>query len=162
VQRLLITSAALVALAVPASSSAVGSARWTSYPTCTANATTLTCSGRAAGVQPRFLSNWGPVEVGLFGTLHYECLDPFYETTWYGTARSPFYLATTAFQNGKQFSIKYEAPDALFGMQAAQCTSGLWARPDKNYYDVSVAIGWAFEGGGPTALSAPIGTVTPG
>src|SRR5919202_1633845 len=71
--------------------------------------------------------------------------------------------ATTKYENGRPFSIHYDAPYSPPTMNAgAQCLSGLWARPDLNYYNVDVKVGWGWGATPVTALDAPIGTVSAG
>src|SRR5919202_187044 len=136
-RTLLITAVAAVAVAIPGASFAAGSPRWVTYPSCTASTTTLTCTGRAAAVHPKFMPNLGSASVGLFARLLYTCLEPYYETDWSGTYYNGFVLATTKYENGRPFSIHYDAPYSPPTMNAgAQCLSGLWARPDLNYYNV--------------------------
>src|SRR5919197_268094 len=154
------TIAAFLALAIPAASSAAGSARWITYPTCTATASALTCSGRAAGVQPRSIVELGSVQVVLFGQLFYTCLDPYYQTDFSGRPPTFILVSDIPFHNGLAFSVEFAAPYAPPTMNANQCLSGLWARPDANYYNVEVKIGWGYGGAVPVeALDAPIGTV---
>jgi hypothetical protein len=160
-KKLIVTTAALLALAIPTVSSAAGSPRWVTYPTCTATTSALTCTGRAAGVQPQSIVGLGSVQVVLFGQLLYTCLDPYYQTDFSG--RPPTFILTidnAAFHNGRAFSIDFVAPYAPPTMNANQCFSGLWARPDVNYYNVDLKIGWGYGGAVPIeALDAPIGTV---
>jgi hypothetical protein len=107
------------------------------------------------------MPNLGPRGVALFARLLYTCLEPYYQTDWSGSATSGFVLASSDVQNGRAFAIQYEAPYSPPTMNAgAQCLSGLWARPDPNFYDVHVKIGWAWGGPAVTALDAPVGTVS--
>jgi hypothetical protein len=163
-KKLLIALTALVALAIPASSKA---ATWVTNPTCTATTTTLTCTGRAAGLHPKEMFGLGPLEAGIQGEVHYFCADPAFEWIWFGgpyPAPPDFeYLAAgTAVRNGQTFSIQYPpnpSPDAMLAQ--VLCTSGVWTR-DTNYYNVRVVVGWGFGSATPvTALEAPIGTVSP-
>lgn len=168
--KLMITMAArlvalLMLLALPATSSAAGSARWTTYPACTGTATALTCTGKAAGVQPRFYPGLSPVEAAIRGEVHYTCTDPVFQSIFYGYPTfgpTVAYLASTGFHNGKTFSIEFLPPPGPPGMLAnATCLSGQWTR-DPNYYNVRVAVGWGFGSATPIeALEAPLGTVSP-
>lgn len=60
-----LAAAAVLALTVPATAGAVGHPVWVTKPTCTATMTGLTCTGRAAGVQPPYLDGYGPVEAAI-------------------------------------------------------------------------------------------------
>jgi hypothetical protein len=164
--KLLVTMlVALPAAVIPASASAADTTRWVTEPSCTATTTTLTCTGKGAGLQrpnnyplPFALS---PPEAAILGQVHYICTGPFGSFT-ISQSGGPFdeTLTSTAFHNGQTFSIEYSPPPQPFGMEAANiCIDGVWTR-DPNYYDVSVAIGFGFGSG--TALIllvAPIGTV---
>jgi hypothetical protein len=174
-RKIIITFAALLALAVPASSGAVGSARWVTYPTCTATTTTITCTGRAAGVQPKSIEGLGTVEVALHAAVHYTCNYPGGSFGWvfsgfplFNGGDAPENVQVTAdFQNGRVFSLQYtpgSAPPGATAAAACGIPGGSWTR-DPSYYNVDVRIGW--DGLiGPNlpilALQAPIGTVSPG
>jgi hypothetical protein len=164
--KLGITTAVLLALALPAGSNAAGSARWVAQPSCTATTTVLSCTGRAAGVHPQAIAGLGPVEAGIRGEVHYTCVDPMFQAIFYGypvDAPSVGYFAETAFHNGNAFSIDFTPPEQPLDMSAQdQCLSGQWIR-DPNYYNVSVAVGWGFGSYNPIeALSASTRTVLPG
>jgi hypothetical protein len=161
-KKLLITSTALVALAIAAGANAA--TKWLTYPSCAATSTSLTCTGRAASIQPKVMAGLGPAEAAISGDVHYTCADPFFEFVWRG---DPFpapadieYLMSTEIRSGKTFSSQYsptDVPPAL--TPQAFCTSGLWTR-DPNYYNVSVSLGYGFGSATPvTSLVASIGTV---
>jgi hypothetical protein len=164
-KRFVITIGALLALAVPASSSAAGSAHWITDPTCTATLTALACTGQAAGVQPKSISGLGPLVAGIQGEIHYTCLDPFFPVIFFGfpPQGADRYFATAGFHNGQTFSVQFVAPPSppeLFAQ--VQCTSGLWTR-DPNYYNVRVVVGWGLGSFAPIeALEAAVGNVSPG
>ena len=161
--KLLVTMLlALVAAVIPASSSAADTTRWLTYPSCSATATALTCTGKGAGLQRPNNNPLGGVylpDVAILGQVHYICSDPVFTFSWPG-GRFGGVLALTPFHNGQSFSIEYSPPaeppsiTALFA-----CSFGTYTR-DPNYYDVSVAIGFAHGGAGQVdVLEAPIGTV---
>jgi hypothetical protein len=165
-RTLVITFGALLALAIPASSSAADTTRWVTEPSCSATTTTLTCTGKAAGLQrpnnyplPVVLS---PPEAAILGQVHYTCHGPFGEGLTISQSGGPFdeTLTSTAFHNGQTFSLEYSPPSEPWGMTAGNiCIGGVWTR-DPNYYDVSVAIGFGFGSGfAVVLLEAPIGTV---
>jgi hypothetical protein len=173
---LVLTAAAFLALTVPAAAGAAGHPVWVTYPTCTAtpNATAttsdLTCTGRAAGVQPQSLPDLGPVQAAIYGHVHWLCLDadgnPLDD--FIGTANFrlgdllPF---AVDFHNGQVFTIPFTPSSYDFGsFFVTSCPGGIIQDPsDLSYYDVRVAIGWGFgaPSGPQIALEAPIGTVSP-
>jgi hypothetical protein len=158
---LVITS--VLAMLIPASSSAADTTRWLDYPSCTATTTTLTCTGKAAGLQRPNNNPLGgiyPPEAAILGQVHYICSDPVFTTSWPGP-RFDGAFATTAFHNGQTFTIEYSPPAMPPSITAAfACMFGTYTR-DPNYYDVSVAIGFNYgSGSAVTVLEAPIGTVT--
>jgi hypothetical protein len=169
-KTLVITMGALLALAVPASSSAAGSARWITDPTCTATTTALTCTGQAAGVvQPK--DNPYPVVAGIQGEIHYTCSSPIadFETSFFGFPREDHanaYLVDDAyFHNGQTFSVEFLAPPNpryLTALFSCAIRLGVWIR-DPLYYNVRVVVGWGFGGATPVeALEGAVGTVSPG
>ena len=162
----------LMLLAVgTANADAAPEPRWIAFPTCTANTTTLTCSGSAAGVSPlnpAGLPGLGEAVVGLFGAVRYSCSDPVFDFVerGFGTpATGP--LASITFHRSQPFAVSYRGmftisysplatPSALMALATCQ---GDWTR-DPNYYEVSVDIGWGLGSALPiTALAGPIGTV---
>jgi hypothetical protein len=117
-------------------------------------------------VQPNFIAGLSYTEVALWAGVDYTCLDPYFETLWFGIPLANFVQAVIPFHNGSQFTVTFTPPpDGPSGPMSlvAQCSVGPWVRgPDLNFYDVRLGIGWALElpdGRGIEALSAPIGTV---
>jgi hypothetical protein len=165
-RKIIVTFAALLALAVPATAGAVGSPRWVTIPTCTATTSDLTCTGRAAGVQPQSIPEFGPVEAAIFGQVHWLCTDPLFDFIGTGDFRKGFLLPPpVAFHNGQVFTIQFTTASYGFdGIHAIPCPGGYILDPsDPSYYDVTVRVGWGLGGFGfETALEAPIGTVTAG
>jgi hypothetical protein len=165
-RTLFIVVGALVALALPASSSAA--IKFLDEPTCTATMTTITCTGRAAGLErPNnnpLGQNLSPPEAAILGQVHYTCTIPDDGSFTISQSGGPFDLRTltsTAFHNGQTFSIEASPPSQPTSMEAQNmCFFGVWTR-DPNYYDVSVAIGFGFgaPSGAVVLLEAPIGTV---
>ena len=166
-RRFSIAVGALLACALAASSTAAGSTKGFTDPTCTATATGLTCTGKAAGVQPRSIFGLSSVEAGIKGEVHYTCTDPVFEVLFFGfpTLAPPDYryLAGADFHNGRTFSVEFLPPPNPPGMlNAYLCLSGEWTR-DPSYYNVKVVVGWGFGSATPIeAREAPIGTVSPG
>jgi hypothetical protein len=163
-KRLIGIFASVVALAAPAASHAAGSPRWVTYPSCTGTTTALTCTGRAAGVQPDFIEGLGSTEVGLWVSVQYTCLNPYFLVLWDGIPLNNWVQGETAFHNGKLFSVTFTPPEQPNGpMSLINACLGEWVRgPDLNYYNVRVAVGWALsvpDNRETEALSAPIGTV---
>src|SRR5947209_6456102 len=66
----------LGALIVPATAGAA--AKWLDYPTCTATSSTLTCTGRAAGISgpntnPFYPGSHSPVQASITTQVLYTC-----------------------------------------------------------------------------------------
>jgi hypothetical protein len=166
--RFSITIGVALACAFAASSSAFAAAKWPGDPTCTATTTALTCTGKAAGLHPRFIYGLSPVEVAIKGEVHYTCTDPVFDFDFYGgPTNAPLdhrYLAATFdFHNGKTFSVEFVPPAGPPGISALAACPGGYSRPDLNYYDLKLVVGWGFGSGTPIeALAASIGTVSPG
>jgi hypothetical protein len=170
-RKSIVTVAVLLALAIPARSSAADTTRWLTYPSCSATTTSLTCTGKGAGLQ-RPENNplgvgLGPPEAAIIGQVHYICNipgEPGFTVSWPG-GRFDDALAVTDFHNGQTFSIEYlppPQPEDINDLFACGLAGGTYTR-DPNYYDVSVAIGFGFgSGNAVTLLSALIGTVSPG
>jgi hypothetical protein len=137
------------------------------YPSCTATSTTLTCTGKAAGIarpfnNPRGAGLSSQVEASIAARVHYTCGDPLFDV-----CEGPYSLSLTdhwggvSIKNGETFTLSlspFVQPSgwpALFG-----CWSGVWTR-DPSYYSVSVDVGWGLgaPSGGAVALTGPIGTV---
>jgi hypothetical protein len=164
--KFVITMAALLAVAMATSSRAAGSGHWITQPRCTATTTALTCTGRASGVQPRFIVGLGAVEAGITGEVHYMCGDPVFQAIFYGfppDAVDVGYFAESGFHNGRRFLVEFSPPSEPLDRGARiRCLSGEWTR-DPGYYNVRVAVGWGFGSYSPIgALDAFVGTVSPG
>ena len=173
--KLLVTMLlALTAAVIPASSSAADTTRWVTEPSCSATTTTITCTGKGAGLQRPNNNplghNLSPPQAAILGQVHYTCTIPDLGSFTISQSGGPFDLRTltsTAFHNGQIFSIEYSPASEPFGMAPAVfCFNpltnvpGVWTR-DPNYYDVSVAIGFGFgaPSGAVVLLETPIGTV---
>jgi hypothetical protein len=165
-----LTAAALLALTIPAAAGAAGHPNWVRNPTCTATMTDLTCTGKAAGVQPPFIDGYGPVEAAIIALNRWHCpLDPEtglggYDQLFSADGRTQ-YVATTPFHNGTTFSMHFSGhngPAWIYEWFSCNNPVGWQWADDPNYYNVSVVVGWAFGGASITALEAPIGTVSPG
>jgi hypothetical protein len=164
-RKFVITMAALLALAMAASSRAAGSDHWITQPRCSATTTALTCTGRAAGVQPRFIFGLGAVEGGITGEVRYTCSDPAFDAIFFGfppDAAGVGYFAEADFHNGRTFSVGFLPPSEPLDLGARlRCLSGEWTR-DPEYYNVRLAIGWGFGSYSPIeGLDASIGAVSP-
>jgi hypothetical protein len=167
-KRLIGICTAVAVLAAPAASHAAGSARWITSPSCSATVAAVTCTGRASGVQPGFIEGTGPVEVGLWASVDYTCLDPAFDVLWDGIPLANWVQGETAFHNGRLFTVTFAPPEQPTGPMSllALCGGGFVRGPDLNhYYGVRIAIGWALANpsgppfGDVEALSASIGTV---
>lgn len=123
--------------------SAADSARWVSGPTCTATATTLTCTGRAAGIQPDqhypIVPGSGPLKVGLFAAVKYLCLATGATVTSVPPFRSPVNAAS--YRNGELFTLAF-SPSEVGPAVACPFPTGYLRLP--GYFDVHVAIGWGY------------------
>lgn len=164
-RKIIVTFAALLALAVPTTAGAVGSPRWVTTPTCTATTSDLTCTGRAAGVQPRSLPDLGPVEAAILGHVHWLCTDPLFDFIGSGNIQLQDLLPPPVdFHNGQVFTIHFTPASYPFDLaRLFVCPGGYILDPsDPSYYDVRVAVGWGFgaPSGPQLALEASIGTVT--
>jgi hypothetical protein len=162
-RRYVITTAALLAFATAGNSRAAGSAHWTAEPLCAATGMTLTCTGKAAGVQPQVVAGLGPVGAGVTGEIRYTCSDPVFDSVFSGfPADAPGigYFGEVDFHNGHSFSVGFSPPNEPSDLGARiLCTSGEWTR-DREYYHVRVAVGWGFGSYSPIeGLSSSIGTV---
>jgi hypothetical protein len=147
---------------------AVAALKWLDDPTCTATSTTITCTGRAAGLQRPNNNPLGaglsPPQAAILGQVHYICSNGTISfTVSEPLPRFDRTLGTTAFHNGQTFTIEGSPPAEPVTMLAqVSCgfIGGTWTR-DANYYDVSVAIGFGFGSGTAVILlEAPIGTVS--
>jgi hypothetical protein len=140
-------------------------AKWLDHPTCGASTTTLTCTGRVAGIPRQNNNPLGAglsrvVQAGLTVLPRYDCVDSGV------TILSVFeeQVASVEIQNGRAFTISL-TPDLLPSSLGAlfSCAGlGEYLR-DPRYYEVSVDIGWGFgaPSGAVTLLRGPIGTVSP-
>lgn len=149
---------ALLALAIPTTASAVGSPRWVNYPTCTATTSALTCSGKAAGVQPQSIFGVGRVQAGIFGHVHWLCTDPVFDFIGSGNILLQDLLSQPVdIHNGQAFTIHFTPSSYDFDFAHLQgCTGGYILDPsDPSYCDVSVAVGWGIGSpGGPNRIGS--------
>jgi hypothetical protein len=165
-RKFVITTAALLTVAMATASRAAGSGHWLGQPRCTATTSALTCTGRASGIQPQFVVGLGPVQAGITGEVRYTCGDPIFDAVFSGfpaDAPGSGYFAEGNFRNGRPFTVQFAPPSVPPDLGAQiLCLSGEWTR-DPRYYEVRVAVGWGFGSYTPLeALSAPIGAVSPG
>jgi hypothetical protein len=120
-RKIIVTFAALLALAVPATAGAVGSPRWVTIPTCTATTSDLTCTGRAAGVQPQSIPEFGPVEAAIFGQVHWLCTDPLFDFIGTGTfGRASYFPRRWPSTTGRcsQFSSRLRLTASMGSMRS--------------------------------------------
>jgi hypothetical protein len=155
--KLILTSAALLALALSSTASARPTARWLDFPTCAATTTTLTCTGRAGGLRRPNKDVLVEPVAAIFGEVHYTCSDPVFTIL----PEFPYWnLAWSAYRNRQTFSMEFTPAPTPSSLRALFNCFGTWTR-DPNYYNVRVAVGWGlnpddFE---VTALEARLGTV---
>jgi len=164
-KRTIVAIGTVLVLAVPASSGAANpDARWLTYPTCSATATTLTCTGRAVVANPRPVYGLGELQAAIIGSLRFTCPDPVFDLFWpiVGDLRYQW-AASTTFHNGQTFTMsvaRSQLYPATVTAQAACLDS--YTQVDPTWYDVSVVVGWGFGSATPiTALEAPFGTISP-
>jgi hypothetical protein len=150
----IIVAVTFFGLVVSAPASGKQSARWIRYPTCSATATTLTCTGSAIGIGDPYL-----LRAVVWTTVWYTCLDD-------GLVVPSTKVTEAPMRSGKPFTVALvvSATDASgFGdTHGDECPSGNWLRQDPNYYDVVVQAGISQGGaefGG--ALFANLGTISP-
>ncbi len=166
------------ALIVPAMASAA--AKWLTYPTCTATSTTITCTGKVAGISRPFNYPEAPAlgigpQVGAYVSMgvRYVCAepDPLYGDPGFSFVSGPndfnSYWGGVLIKNGETFTISISPPDNPPGGDFTDhfvCLSG-WTR-DPNYYAVSVDIGWSLDlinivplPASAFVLTGPVGTV---
>jgi hypothetical protein len=122
--------AALSVAAIAQGAAPYTTARWVKYPTCSATLTSLTCTGRVAGLRPSDETHF----MSLLAQTHYSCPD---DPTIWGVGRFDEVQAGVEVQNGKSFSLTY-SPPASPRYTNGDCPSG-WIR-DPSYYDVDVAL----------------------
>jgi len=176
--RLIIATAALLMLALPASTGAANPGdRWLTYPTCTATTTTLTCTGRAVIGDPQPIFGLGEPQALMIGQVRFTCPDPVFDLFW---PPLPYLGATSnqddgtlstfqnqrtlsTFQNGQTFTLQSERGQFYpSSVTASALCFGTYVQVDPSYYNVSVVVGWGIGSATPiTALDAPIGTVSP-
>jgi hypothetical protein len=141
-----------------AASSAANPPRWVASPTCSATLTSLTCTGKATGLNAHDPS-WPPTPT-VFGRVVYTCVEDPSVRGFNGTGE-PLFEGGLA-HNGRQFSITYSpgaAPETLENPDGPGCPSGNWTR-DPSYYNVSVAIAQSDPNN--FVLSSPLlGTISP-
>jgi hypothetical protein len=115
--------AVVAALVVTATAGAVpGShAMWIGTPTCSATTTTLTCSGKAAGFDPR-----PTTYAELAASVMWKCDGADIFTNAY-TGEAQF----TTIHNGESFEISW-TPPAVPPEQPSGCLSGTWTRWDSS------------------------------
>jgi hypothetical protein len=118
VKRLLLIPIVALALSVAAGASAAGRhAIWVGTPTCSATTTTLTCSGRVAGLNPR-----SPAYAELAAQVMWKCDGAdVYTGTFTGEAQ------IITIHNGEGFTISW-TPPVVPPEQPSGCASGTWTR----------------------------------
>lgn len=141
-----------------AAPSAASGPKWIGSPSCSATTTSLTCTGKATGLDVHN-PNWPPTPA-IFGRVIYTCAEDPGVKGLNGTGE-PLFEGGSA-QNGRRFTVTYTpgpSPDVLEDPSGPGCPSGHWNR-DPSYYNVSVGI----SQGDPTTfvLSSPLlGTISP-
>jgi hypothetical protein len=148
-----------------AQATATDTAKWLTYPTCTANSSTLTCTGKVGGISrpntnPFYPGSHSPVQASITTQVLYTC-------DGVVGVNATLYAAAYV-HNGERFTFSI-APDSLpnTGMHFWCGSPEIAWIPI--FYDVSVGIGW--EIGPPFSgldapqrllvLTAAIGTVSP-
>lgn len=146
-----------VALFVQTTTAAAGP-KWVSLPRCSATATTLSCAGKATGLDVHD-PNFGPTPA-IFGRVSYSCSDDPSITGSTGTSEPLFEGGHV--QNGRAFTVRFTpgtTPDVLDDPDGPGCPSGVWTR-DPSYYNVSVGIAQS-DASNFVLFSPLIGTVSP-
>jgi hypothetical protein len=136
------------ALLVGVDASAAGwNARWIGTPTCSATATTLTCSGKVAGLDPRL-----PADGNFYAEIFWKCDGADIYTL---TSNSIEYFTPS---NGQTFQVSWTRPAAP-PQAPSGCASGTWipwdgflGQPGIVYFPVSLVIGQSSDGGTPLAF----------
>jgi hypothetical protein len=158
---LVVLIAALVS-AGPASATRGGAPKWLTYPSCGANGSALTCTGKATGIPRPFNNPAGvglsPLQAGVAGRIHYICAAPMFDG--YEAGYQSDYIADVDIKNGQTFTVTVTPNAAPSDWLALNSCWGAWMR-DTSYYDISIDIGWGFGSGSERlALTGPVGTVT--
>jgi hypothetical protein len=124
------------------SATATTSAKWLSFPTCSATTTTLTCAGSATGV--RSSRGRPPLVPMIFTQAHYTCAE---NPDALGYAPNPDQAAAfgAPVHNGRRFTVSFTPPQLPVGSlpsldPAVDCPSGNWTR-EPDYRSVDVGIG---------------------
>jgi hypothetical protein len=129
------------ALIVPASATAKTTARWLSYPACSATSTTLTCTGSATGLSA--VPGRPSLVPMIFTQAHYTCAE---NPNALGFAPNASQAAAfgAPVKNGRRFTVSFTPPalpvDSLPSLDpAVDCPSGNWTRePDYSWVDVGI------------------------
>jgi hypothetical protein len=146
-RKFLLLAATALALICALASQAAASAKWLTYPACSATATTLTCTGTAAGLNYAKPDSWPgrpPWSAMVFTQATYTCDENPAVTGW---APEPWQPAVWGpiVQNGIPFIVSWSPPSVPVDSEpsldpAIDCPSGNWTR-DPNYAWVDVAVG---------------------
>jgi hypothetical protein len=151
------------ALIVPATASAA--AKWLDYPTCTATSSTLTCTGKAAGISrpntnPFFPGSKSPVQASITTQVLYTCDGV--------VGVNATLYAAVSIHNGEKFTLSI-TPDPFPNTGVHDWCDSPEITWIPIFYNVSVDIGW--EIGEPFSgldapqrllvLTGPVGTVSP-
>ncbi|HEU5243067.1 MAG TPA: hypothetical protein VFU33_01585 [Gaiellaceae bacterium] len=121
-KRLLLIAIAVFSLSTPTQASAGRPGpKWIGTPTCTATATTLSCSGKVARLNPR-LSAYAELAAQVF----WKCADAdLYTNAFTGLGQ------IVDIRNGQRFTINW-TPPTVPPEQPDGCPSGQWIRWDPN------------------------------
>jgi hypothetical protein len=140
-RRLVLALLVGCALTVPASAEARTSARWLTYPTCSATTTTLTCTGRATGLKS--FPGRAPLVPMIFTQAYYTCAEnP--DALGFAPTASQVAAFGVPVKNGTLFTVSFTPPslpvDSLPSLDpAVDCPSGHWTRqPDYSWVDVGI------------------------
>jgi hypothetical protein len=139
-----------------------GAPKWLTYPSCSATASTLTCTGKATGIARPFNNSAGvglsPLQAGVAGSIHYICSDPFFDG--YEAGYQSDYIGTVQIKNGAAFTVTVTPNATPSNLLALFSCLGVWTR-DPSYHEVSIDIGWGFGSGREAvALTGPVGGVS--
>jgi hypothetical protein len=149
----LATALALIAAALmvtAATQAAPPQAKWVRYPTCTATAISLTCTGKATGIRDPYA-----LRSVIWTLVYYTCPDD-------GYVAGSIEATTDVMRNGKSFTITFVPSGSPSGplTDPHQCLSA-WTREDPNFYDVQVGAGIPAGGAEYPEISANLGTISP-